>query len=122
MPCEWAIPHMIAGVTAAPRWQWSSASGIDRDRWRTINAEDTRRDRALASHPSRSTGQPPVDAGRVDAGACAHQILRWLMTHRSGCDISARTWSPAGGASHAEESAGGLAQELAPRAGWLAET
>ena len=27
MPWAWAIDHMIAGVTAAPRWQWSSASG-----------------------------------------------------------------------------------------------
>ena len=24
------MPHMIAGVTAAPRWQWSSASGTVR--------------------------------------------------------------------------------------------
>src|SRR4051794_19385398 len=31
MPWEWAIDHMIAGVTAPPRWQWSSANGILRD-------------------------------------------------------------------------------------------
>src|SRR5215218_9399930 len=36
MPCEWAIPHMIAGVTAAPRWQCSSASGTVRGSWRAI--------------------------------------------------------------------------------------
>src|SRR5688500_2391007 len=36
MPCAWAMPHMIAGVTAAPRWQWSSASGTVRGRVRGI--------------------------------------------------------------------------------------
>src|SRR5262249_2320706 len=36
MPWEWAMPHMIAGVTAAPRWQWSSARGTVRDRVRGI--------------------------------------------------------------------------------------
>src|SRR5664279_586175 len=36
MPCSWAMPHMMAGVTAPPRWQWSSASGIRRGSWRTI--------------------------------------------------------------------------------------
>src|SRR4029079_16609055 len=28
--------HMIAGVTAPPRWQWSSASGTFRESWRAI--------------------------------------------------------------------------------------
>ena len=28
--------HMIAGVTAPPRWQCSSASGILRESWRAI--------------------------------------------------------------------------------------
>src|SRR2546423_13021329 len=36
MPWEWAIPHMIAGVTAPPRWQWSSASGMLRGSSRTM--------------------------------------------------------------------------------------
>src|SRR5205814_10094718 len=31
MPWAWAMPHMIAGVTAAPRWTWSSVSGV----WRS---------------------------------------------------------------------------------------
>src|SRR6266550_4601198 len=28
MPWAWAMPHMIAGVTAAPRWTWSSVRGV----------------------------------------------------------------------------------------------
>src|SRR6476660_5404544 len=28
MPWAWAMPHMMAGVTAAPRWTWSSVSGV----------------------------------------------------------------------------------------------
>src|SRR6266576_3930765 len=36
MPWAWAMLHMIAGVTAPPRWQWSSASGIFRESWRAI--------------------------------------------------------------------------------------
>src|SRR5947207_5389105 len=39
MPWEWAIPHMIAGVTAPPRWQWSSASGMLRGSNRTMGRE-----------------------------------------------------------------------------------
>src|SRR5690242_4018044 len=33
--------HMIAGVTAPPRWQWSSASGTFRESRRAIEPEDS---------------------------------------------------------------------------------
>src|SRR5262245_55522238 len=42
MPWAWAMLHMIAGVTAAPRWQWSSARGTFRDSVRAIWPEDRR--------------------------------------------------------------------------------
>ena len=37
MPCASAIDHMIAGVTAAPRWQWPRAEGDRSPKvWRAI--------------------------------------------------------------------------------------
>src|SRR5690349_20604653 len=47
MPWEWAMPHMIAGVTAAPRWQWSSASGVVLGSDRVILVEDSEADERL---------------------------------------------------------------------------
>src|SRR6185503_18158776 len=38
MPWAWAMPHMIAGVTAPPRWQCSSARDSFRESWRAIPA------------------------------------------------------------------------------------
>src|SRR4051794_28453561 len=45
--------HMIAGVTAPPRWQWSSASGILRERSRAI---DRRIPTRLASRRRAASG------------------------------------------------------------------
>src|SRR4051812_15772665 len=61
MPWAWAMFHMIAGVTAPPRWQWSSASGIFRESWRAIALRirgpepsgDPRRDVCLAADQQR---------------------------------------------------------------------
>src|SRR3972149_9353310 len=55
------MPHRIAGVPAAPRWQWSSASGIDRESWGAIRSEDPR------SWPG-STGERNDAAVRVERG------------------------------------------------------
>src|SRR3972149_11091682 len=55
------MPHRIAGVPAAPRWQWSSASGIDRESWGAIRSEDPR------SWPG-STGERNDAAIRVERG------------------------------------------------------
>src|SRR4029079_4816944 len=51
MPWAWAMLHMIAGVTAPPRWQWSSASGILRESWRAI---------ALRIRVRTASGRPGV--------------------------------------------------------------
>ena len=57
MPWAWAMPHMIAGVTAPPRWQWSSASGILRESCRAIGlriaAERPAPDRPVYSQSGR---------------------------------------------------------------------
>src|SRR6476660_5694451 len=46
--------HMIAGVTAPPRWQWSSASGILRESWRTIDPSIAGRTAAVRAVTMRS--------------------------------------------------------------------
>src|SRR5260221_6339651 len=50
--------HMIAGVTAPPRWQWSSASGILRESCRTIAVRIA--DRADRTSSARGCG-PQTD-------------------------------------------------------------
>src|SRR5262245_33856193 len=66
MPWAWALLHMIAAVTAQPRWQWNSASWILRET-SPSNAVRIRVPRSVGL-PRRCgpSGQPDelVDLGR----------------------------------------------------------
>jgi hypothetical protein len=53
---------MIAGVTAPPRWQWSSASGVERDSWRGIDPSIAGRRPELAGAANAPVGYLVVDA------------------------------------------------------------
>src|SRR5262245_17766378 len=66
MPWAWAMLHMIAGVTAPPRWQWSSASWILRECWGAIAVGIRVPRSAGRSRRCGPSGQPDelVDLGR----------------------------------------------------------
>src|SRR6476619_625532 len=66
MPWAWAMLHMMAGVTAPPRWQWSSASGTFRESWRAI---------AVRIRAEAQSGDPALR--RVAAASCRSQ---WTLS------------------------------------------
>jgi hypothetical protein len=82
------MPHMMAGVTAPPRWQWSSAIGIRRGTWRVIDQSiaeglpipvpgDAGDARIARSDPFRTVGRTPLVA------TCAQPFVRYLPCARS---------------------------------------
>ena len=56
------MPHMIAGVTAPPRWQWSSASGILRESGRGMSR------RIADGQPASNGPRPRQTVRRCAAG------------------------------------------------------
>ena len=54
------MPHMIAGVTAPPRWQWSSASGTFRESGRAIGRRIP--DAATVERPAPERRRQPLRA------------------------------------------------------------
>src|SRR5215212_4418302 len=73
MPWAWAIPHMIAGVTAAPRWQWSSARGILRESWRFMGRDEDSR-RPSPFRPDRPGAEPGGSVERSDEGRLSRRL------------------------------------------------
>src|SRR5690349_20044467 len=80
MPCEWAMPHMIAGVTAAPRWTCSSVSGV----------AGTSLGRGIRPSVTRSPACPGRRAGGVADARIAgpmdaiRQLIEWIADDSAG--------------------------------------
>src|SRR5437016_5596698 len=56
MPWAWAMPHMIAGVTAAPRWTCSSVRGV----WGSSLGRGMAAPRGAAYCPTDALQFPPT--------------------------------------------------------------